>query len=213
MNLVNLALEYGAAQAGLSKTSHKGFDTALCIVVPLSRKVVMEIDKAPTYEYFHHYRTVNALIDEIILKIGLNLLKNGYDYFPIAASQTIGGAKTFKGSFSHKIAAVNAGLGCIGKNSLFISNKFGPFVRLGTIFTDYKYDGENKISESKCAGCDKCVKACPAGCISGEEFDINNPTKDLIDRRLCSDYMKQNFQLIGRGSVCGICMRVCSKKG
>ena len=33
----------------------------------------------------------------------------------------------------------------------------------------------------------------------------------IIDAKACSDYMKKAFQHIGRGAVCGVCMRVCPK--
>ena len=38
--------------------------------------------------------------------------------------------------FPHKTAANMAGLGFIGKSVLFISNEFGPRVRLATVLTD-----------------------------------------------------------------------------
>lgn len=35
--------------------------------------------------------------------------------------------------------------------------------------------------------------------------------EDIFDARACSDYMKDKFKSIGRGAVCGVCMRVCPK--
>ena len=43
---------------------------AVSIVVKLSDYVVDEIDGAPTFAYFQHYRTVNAFIDRAILQTG-----------------------------------------------------------------------------------------------------------------------------------------------
>ena len=40
------------------------------------------------------------------------------------------------------------------------------------------------------------------------------PTTDgerNFDAEKCSRYMKEHFQDIGRGSVCGICIKVCPK--
>ena len=69
------------------------------------------------------------------------------------------------------------------------------------------------LSESLCTDCMLCVKACPALALSGEAFDPMQPEKKLVDAKSCSEYMKEKFQLIGRGSVCGICIRSCPYKG
>jgi len=184
------------------------FNTAISIVIKLSPAVLKGITDKPTHYYFHHYRTVNAYIDSILLKIGLFLEKNGYGYFPVGASQSING---YQGVFSHKTAARLAGLGYIGKNAMFISDKLGMGVRLGTLLTDAPLDTATRLSESSCGNCSICVNACPAMALTGEVFSPDNPEATLIDRHTCSQYMKEKFQLIGRGSVCGICMRNCPK--
>jgi epoxyqueuosine reductase QueG len=65
------------------------------------------------------------------------------------------------------------------------------------------------VIENGCGNCTICQTACPAGAIFGAL-----PTKDgerNFDPEKCSKYMKEHFQDIGRGSVCGVCMRVCPK--
>ena len=114
------------------------------IVIHLSDAIVEQIDEEPTYTYFHHYRTVNTHIDSLALKAGFILQSAGYKFVPVPASQSVGG--TF-GMFSHKYAASLSGLGSIGKSGLFISDKFGPRVRLGTILTDAPFSVENAKPE------------------------------------------------------------------
>ena len=186
----------------------ENFNTAISIVIKLSPAVLKGITDKPTHYYFHHYRTVNTHIDSILLKIGMFLEKNGYGYFPVGASQSING---YQGLFSHKTAARLAGLGYIGKNAMFISDKLGMGVRLGTLLTDAPLETSTEFSKGSCGNCSLCVNACPALALSGENFSQDNPEANLIDRHTCSEYMKDNFQRIGRGAVCGICMRNCPK--
>lgn len=212
LNFEELQKELGFYSYGVSKTEFKGFEYAISLVFKLSSAIVEEVTKGPTYEYFHHYRTVNSAIDRAVYKIGCEIERQGYKYLPIAASQTVGGHTTMKGLYSHKKAAARAGLGVIGRNALFIANGAGPCVRLGTIFTDMPFEDAKQEDPKGCIGCGKCALLCPAKAILDIDFDKNNPEKDLIDRKLCSEYMKKEYQHIGRGSVCGICMANCPQK-
>lgn len=212
----NLVLSLGVSDIGFSPCEpldeYTRLTNSISIVVKLSDAIIDAIDDAPTHTYFHHYRTVNAFIDHVLLRIGLLLEQNGYLYVPVAASQSINGTK---GLLSHKMQAVKAGLGTIGKNALFLSDKFGPRVRLGTIITDCDLSEgyPEKLCEDQCNNCNLCVNKCPAMALSGKSFSFSNPTEPIIDALACSKFMKEKFQHIGRGAVCGICMKVCPKKG
>lgn len=194
-------------ETALKVTGSPNFKYVVSIVVKLSDAVIDGITDAPTYVYFHHYRTVNTHIDNILLRTGKMIEKLGGKYLPVAASQSI---SSYSGYFQHKTAARLAGLGGIGKSGLFISTKFGPRVRLGTLLTDFPLPADLPFNEDVCGSCDVCVKLCPAMAISSSPFDLNNPDSTL-DRQACSEYMKKNFQHIGRGVVCGICVKNCPK--
>jgi epoxyqueuosine reductase len=217
----------GAGDVGFAKVTDGagGLQYAVSIVVPLSDAIIDEIDNAPTHTYFNHYRTVNAFIDRMLLTAGLYLQRHGYKYITIAASQTInnGSGRTHMGRYSHKKAAVLSGLGTIGKNSLFIHTVYGARVRLGTLFTDCPLT-ENLviasnsgnayyIAVSNCGECDLCVKACPAKAIKGGEWHLGIERSEIFDADACNNYMRQCFMDIGRGSVCGICIKTCINKG
>lgn len=187
---------------------------AVSILIKLSDAVVDEIDGEPTFAYFQHYRSVNALLDSFALQIGLLIETLGSRYFPIAASQSIPTLSPYQGLVSHKAAARLAGLGSIGKSALFLSHRFGPRVRLATILTDLPLPvKKQRQNQDVCRACTRCVNACPAMALKGKVWQDGMPRSEIIDAQACSEYMKQHFAGIGRGAVCGICMRVCQFKG
>ncbi len=194
--------------------SDTSLKSAISIAVPLSNAVIDEITDKPTHTYFNHYRTVNAYIDNILLQIGLLLQSNGYRYIQIPASQTVNkDGWNYVGRYSHKKAAVLSGLGSVGRSALFLHRKWGPRVRLGTIFCDFPFEScDNSDQLDLCLGCDRCKKACPSGAILGEDFDVSKTREQLVLPELCSTHMKKAFKDIGRGAVCGVCMAICPVK-
>ena len=98
----------------------KDLDYAISIGLRLSDPILEEIQDAPTKIYFHHYRQVNAALDQIALKISNFLQSNGYNALPVAASQIIDWDRQ-KGHLSHKEIGRLAGLGFIGRNNLLVS--------------------------------------------------------------------------------------------
>ncbi|MBR2884987.1 MAG: epoxyqueuosine reductase, partial [Clostridia bacterium] len=135
-------------------------------------------------------------------------MQKGYKAAAIPASQSIEG---LAGLFPHKKAAVRAGLGYIGKSALFISKNYGPRVRLGTVFTDAPLETVCKVQKSECGDCRICYEACGAMTIKNVNYCDGMVREDIFDAKACSDYMKNKFKHIGRGAVCGVCMRVCPK--
>lgn len=208
--LTALLLAEGASEVGYSTITpppeYSALSSAITIVLRLSDAVIDSVAKGPNHTYFHHYRTVNAYLDRLALRAGLFLTQAGGRYVCVPASQSI---EAFSGLFSHKEAAVKAGLGTIGKSALFLSERFGPRVRLATVLTDLDVSaGFRPLPEhSPCENCNICTKACPAMAISGKSFAVGG--LHMIDRNACSTHMKQAYQKIGRGVVCGICVSVC----
>lgn len=196
----------GIYDVGFAKVEHE-LGYAVSVMVPLSKFVIGKITDKPTFEYFHHYRTVNAYIDRVLLRCGLEIGKAGYNYICVGASQSTGGCVSY---FPHKTAARLSGLGYIGKSCLFISEKYGPAVRLGTILTDMPFD-VGKPLEKDCGNCNICKEKCPAMAIRGVNYRDGITREEMYDALACSTYMKKEFQHIGRGAVCGICIKNCPK--
>ncbi|MBQ8296059.1 MAG: epoxyqueuosine reductase [Clostridia bacterium] len=207
------ATEWGADLVGFCELNHAPLLSlpnhrfAVSIAVKLSDAVLSTIEGAPSFVYFQHYRAANALLDQIAFRLCRSIEKQGFSALPIAASQSLGKNNPYRGILPHKTAAVLSGLGFVGKSGLFLSKEYGSKVRLATILTDLPLQPELPLIENGCGGCTACQKACPAGAIYGEL-----PTADgerNFDAEKCSRYMKEHFQDVGRGSVCGVCIKVC----
>lgn len=209
-------MEWGAAFTGCSNVegqlpdSLKPLKYALTIGVRLSDFIIDQIIDKPTFTYFHHYRTVNTLIDQLTLRGMLLIQEKGYYAVAVPASQTVKDTEeSYCGIFPHKTAAVLAGLGWIGRNGLFVCPEYGPRVRLGTILTDMELPVNDFMLESGCGDCRICVDSCPAMALTGSCWEKGCERSRIFDAKACSEYMNAKFKHIGRGSVCGICMRVC----
>lgn len=203
----------GAYNVGTSyqeDTPFPGLNYAISIEFRLSEAIIDTItDNGPTQTYFHHYRTANARLDAMALLAVTELQKAGFNAANVPASQSIEG---YRGLFSHKKGAVDAGLGYIGKSALYISHKYGPSVRLATVFTDMELPVEKHEYICGCGDCTICADMCPAEAIGRKNWSENIARTDFFDAEKCSKYMKDKFQKIGRGAVCGICMRFCPKR-
>ena len=210
-----LLSEKGASLVGFSELGEKAppecphLKYAVTIVRRLSDTIVETINGRPTIMYFHHYRTTNTKLDLLALDAVDFIEMKGYSALPVAASQSTPTDKeAYRGVFPHKTAAVLAGLGFIGKNALFITPEFGSKIRLVTVLTDMPLKAEKPIQEPKCGSCEICKNVCPAHAITGELYSYGAPRSTIFDAKRCSEHMK-TYKDIGRGAVCGLCMRAC----
>ena len=106
-------------------------------------------------------------------------------------------------------AALCAGLGVCGKNSLLITEEFGSYVFLGEIVTDL----EIEITETatvNCIGCGKCVEACPAAAINENGID-STKCVSAITQKKGELTEKEKELMINCGCVwgCDICQDIC----
>jgi epoxyqueuosine reductase QueG len=213
----DLLINDGAAIVGfceLKENSLKEFPElkyAVSIAVKLSDTVLNTITDKPTVMYFHHYRTVNTKLDLLALKLVTFIENSKYLAMPVAASQSLGGYNKYQGLFPHKTAAVLSGIGFIGKSGLLITEQYGSKIRLVTVLTNMPLKSPETLILNGCGDCQICSKACPSGAICGNNYKYDGDRDYIMSAEKCSVYMKEKFQTIGRGSVCGICIKVCPK--
>lgn len=212
--LKQILIDKGAAFVSFSDVSHlesaKGFKNAMTIGYKLNSSIMSDVKDEPTFEYFHHYRTVNACLDQLSLFACTYIERLGYSCHMIPASQS-SITDRYAGAFPHKTAAVLSGAGYIGNNALFITPQFGSAVRLATVLHNYPMQVKNNPIESQCGDCKICMNICPAGAIKGSNYILGDSRDTIVDAEKCSKHMKKAYQHIGRGSVCGLCITACPK--
>lgn len=175
-------------------------DKAVCLGMRLSEAVLEEISNAPTRLYFHHYRTANALLDQIAFKVGNYIQKKGFLALPVPASQIIDWQNQ-KAHLSHKAIGRLAGLGWIGRNNLLVNKNFGSRFRMASILTNLPLKADKPLKEG-CGACRLCIEACPAGAIQEGHADFNHikcfeKLKEFQKQRLVDQY------------ICGVCVNAC----
>ena len=149
-----------------------------------------------------------AVLEEIVAQIERLLTDSGVKYYvpPVAQSSET----ELVAPFSFKFAAVNAGLGWIGKNDVVITEKFGPRVRLSAILIDAEFPYGERVEQSRCPeGCRLCVDICPHGALTGVQWDIHVKRRELIDYQLCNRKRSLFIKSHGRKNACGLCLAVC----
>jgi len=105
-------------------------------------------------------------------------------------------------------AAVRAGVGFYGKNTMLITRRHGSWVVLGTLVTTAEIEPSRPL-ELDCGSCTLCIDACPTGA-------LDEP--GVLDATKCLSYWTQapapipepyREQLAAQVYGCDICQDVC----
>lgn len=186
----------------------RGFPSALSWAIPMDPKIVADIQNGPNQAYADEYARVNNLINELSAALSAEIQDRGFRSHPLAASDRTD-IDNIMGDFPHKTAATRAGLGWVGRHCQLITRPFGPWLRLGTVFSDIELPYGLPIERSFCGRCMRCVEACPAKALKGEAWYPGLPREDILDVRACDMWKKEHYYHYHKGHNCGICSAVC----
>ncbi len=103
--------------------------------------------------------------------------------------------------------AEKAGLGWIGRSGCLVNERFGSKVFLAEIVSNCQSEYSQSV-KNRCAGCHRCVDACPTGAIQ---------QGGLVDCNLCISYqtienkdeIPAEFNTCGMVYGCDICLNAC----
>ena len=184
------------------------FPRAVSFAVPMPPGIMASIQDGPNQGYADAYARVNVHINALSAAMAAEIVSRGAQARPLAASVR-SDPVNIRGDFPQKTAATRAGLGWIGKNCQLVTRPFGPWVRLGTVFTDLDLSCGPPVARSFCGRCTKCVEACPAGALQGAGWQPGLPREEILDALTCDRWKKDHYYRFHKGHNCGICSAVC----
>jgi len=165
-----------------------------------------------------HHITLNMYHNQIAYDIGR--LLDDYGYSAVVIPHRIGNLdpelrksgdymniypRLFGISTRH--AAIEAGLGILGKSRLLITPRFGPRQRIAAVITDAELEPDRKLTKKEAEklcppACHACIKACPGKAISHEG----------IAWEKCNEVIKPHNSMYGYSACCE-CMVACPAGG
>lgn len=180
-----------------------GLAYGISLGIRVSDAVLRGVIIGPTRHYLHHYRMLNQLLDQCATKLSVAIHDQGYQALPIPASQIVDWEEQ-TAHLSHKMIALRAGTGWIGRNNLLVHKKYGSRIRIASVLTDMPLlQGEPaKPVQNGCGECRECVKICPVGAIGENHKEWN--------KAACLEKLKYFARAHNVGQyICGLCVKVC----
>ena len=155
------------------------------------------------------YETLFHLLDGCAYQISSFIEKRGGEAMPVPADAPYtywnADKQEGRGDLSHRHAAVLAGLGSSGKNTLLLTPEFGNRVNLASVLTNLSLEANPLFERDLCIpDCDRCVKACPANAIQGDGTVIQKEC-----RKFHSITTARGFKLF----ACWECRKACPVGG
>ena len=175
-------------------------------VIVLGLPITLPIlETTPSIHYHELYRTVNSILDQqgYLLSTMLNerghpsiwIPRDGYGSLEVLKQNPVA-------FFSHRHAALLAGLGNFGVNNMLLTKEYGPRVRFVSVLTSVELPPDPLIEEQLCIRCMRCVESCPTKALIEGDYPQSLTRKDRCTA--WSDSLRKKHI-----SPCGICIKVC----
>jgi epoxyqueuosine reductase QueG len=115
------------------------------------------------------YQIINDHLNMIALRLATHLEELGHPslFFPTTNTGVPEEYAHVPAMFSHRHAAVRAGLGEFGLNNVVVTAKYGPRIRWNSVITAAPLIPSPLLATKTCDGlaCRECVRQCPGGAL------------------------------------------------
>jgi ferredoxin len=179
----------GADEIGFASVPHEwvfqdtaiGYNQAIVLVMEMSKA---RMEKAPNPDTAVMVHETYNQLGQVANKIADWLRERG---FAAHAGHPLGGMVLYPPM------AQAAGLGWRGLNGLLITPRFGPRVRLATVFTEIEnlpvYNGnEHAWVLDFCESCRRCIRDCPPDAFYEAPIHHDNGLVTVLDNKKCFPY-------------------------
>ncbi len=194
----------------MSGVENCDFRTGISVAVSLPEKLIIDLQEAPTKEYYDLYHSLNKKLNTIIAAGEEFLQSKGFE----AYAQTTDRVEIDNNRITplpHKTVATRAGLGWIGKNGLLVTLQYGSAIRISSLLTNALLECSKSVDRSNCGQCTICVDQCPAQALKGNLWKAGMQREQIVDVEKC--YKKQVEIMVERTGIeadlCGKCFAVC----
>ena len=181
------------------------------------------VETTPSRMFDTMYFAVNGFLDRLLIQVVDFLTSAGFKGVAVGPHSLDG--KLLRGDISQKHAAVAAGLGRFGLQSLVLTPQFGPRQRWGTVITDAPLKPDTPLSAELCHP-EKCGRACVTGCpakvfSAPSAQGVADPDflpgglwyYWTVDKLACRTYRAERKGALGwvteGGHACAVCLKVC----
>ncbi|KYZ76046.1 hypothetical protein AXX12_06275 [Anaerosporomusa subterranea] len=178
-------------------------DCKSVIVVALQFPTSTLASSSPAAYTFVRNRLVDRT-DSITFQLALELERLAIRALPIPSSDPYdywdASRRRGQGILSLKHAAVRAGLGQMGKNTLLVNEQYGNMLWLGAVLLDQELEADPVVTQQFCPSeCSICLEACPAQALDGI----------TIEQSKCRAISAQYTEGGGGVYACKLCRSVC----
>lgn len=158
--------------------------------------------KGPYFSLYSQGRDYHSVVRKILSEVAAVLHENGFRSEVFCDDNAL----------PERLIAHMAGTGSIGRNHMLITRKYGSYVFLGEILTDWETealerDPMDAVNHSICGDCDICQRACPTSILQGEYYDTKRCMSYITQDKNVKDEDLDLFR--GRLFGCDTCQRVC----
>jgi len=171
------------------------FPNAMVFTMEMNRNKIKQAPSMPSFiEIFRTYLQLGVIVNQV----SEFLRERGYNAL---AGPAIGG------EVNYIPVAIDAGVGCSGKNGLLITKNNGPRIRLAAVFTDIENlpFAEGNLFlwvRDYCESCNLCIEKCPVNAIYMETETHADGGPIFIDHTLCADPFSND-------NGCTLCIKYC----
>ncbi len=212
------AADLGAGLCGIAPVARfsaapEGFHP--CDVYPGCRSVIVvacrfplsTLEAATNVPYTLVRNQLVGRLDAITCSLAAGLEAEGVTAMPIPSTDPYeywdAARRHGRGILSLKHAAVLAGLGAMGRNTLLINERYGNMLWLGAVLTSADLEPDPPAVYEVCPPrCRLCLDACPQQALDGV----------TIDQRRCREHSVSVTDGGGWVLSCNACRRVCPNR-